>query len=97
MAWDNEGTRAGDYGTCAPCGNTYHADDPAWADDTPAGRDPICQNCRDNEKEDTSRPWIWSDIHDVDPEITDMRPRDTNEDHQHDTGLELEMFGSAIP
>jgi hypothetical protein len=74
MAWDNEGTRAGDYGQCGPCGNWHHADDPNWADDTPADRDPICQNCRDDERKD-----------------------DTNEDHQHDTGLELEMFGPAIP
>jgi hypothetical protein len=65
MAWDDEGIRAGDYGTCAPCGNTYHADDPMWAEDTPAGRDPICQACRDDEK--------------------------------HDTNLELETFGPAIP
>ncbi len=73
MAWDNEGTRAGDYGTCAPCGNTYHADDPAWADDTPADRDPICQNCDAQRREDTG------------------------EDLQHDTNLELETFGPAIP
>lgn len=54
MAWDTEGTRAGDHATCAPCGNTYHADDPMWAEDRTAGpgaRDPICENCRADEKE----------------------------------------------
>ncbi len=50
MAWDNEGTRAGDYGTCAPCGNTYHADDPIWAP-MPDHTDPICRDC-DTENND---------------------------------------------
>lgn len=72
MAWDNEGTRAGDYGQCGPCGNTYHADDPIWAA-IPAGVDPICRNCDDEQKEDTA------------------------EDLLHDTTLELDIFGPAIP
>ncbi len=57
MAWDNEGTRAGDYGTCAPCGNTYHADDPIWANIGPSD-DPICQPCRDDEKKDTGEDLL---------------------------------------
>ncbi len=80
MAWDNEGTRAGDYGTCAPCGNTYHADDPMWAP-MPAGVDPICRDC-DTENNDR---------------LDRFRKDDTDEDLLHDTAIELETFGPAIP